>query len=173
MLRKRTLLLLSIAMLGCSAGLVLVWSEIAPPTEPQAALHKAQQQWEAQDIDHYRLSLLLRGSEPPCTHTVEVRAEQVVAVVASSCDEPLTDPMTVTGLFKNVDHFVAGRYWINGFGCDCLVPEVVYDPQWGLPRDFRATMQDAPSIYRVWSRGCTAVAMFVPGWQLQAFEPLP
>ena len=118
--------LCALALVGCTATV---------DQQHTAAL----QRWQAQPIAHYRLNTREMVAGHGCAQVVEVRDEQLVNLIADTCQQPSL--WTVSWLFRYAEKAqqVAERcaLAVPGVGCVCrdaVDVQVEYDPALGFPR---------------------------------------
>lgn len=118
--------------LGLCVGPVALFALLAPlfPGTPSGDLAAARVRWAANPLRHYRLEAHNSG----CPLAVEVRDEQVVAVLDNPCDR---QRLTVTALFAGIAEDIRqihGTCSPNGCGCDGIWQvRVTYDDRHGYP----------------------------------------
>lgn len=169
------------AVTGCSFVLIsclalstfALYQQRYPATA--ASFRAAQSRWQQRPFKHYRFTLIrYSGINTGGSH---ILSQDTIEVNDQSPQTP--NVTTIDSLFDDLAPYAqAPPCGPNGCGCERIVPQVVYDPQWGYPQTARLAMQRVP----IWQTlilqtrqgfGCTAVGYFDGGYEIRDFTPLP
>ncbi|MBX3063606.1 MAG: hypothetical protein KF726_11555 [Anaerolineae bacterium] len=102
-------------------------------------LKQARAKWDSRPFSHYRMEMMPNEHSivalGDCIYDFEVKNDKIAAVEKQSCTSGRFFPalQTVTELMDKLASDLQSTRWINGSGCQFLLPEVVYDEQWGYP----------------------------------------
>ena len=124
---------------------LLVCGLLVLPLVPLDALElsAARSRWAMRPFSHYRLDLKY-GMLGYCKQSIEIKDEQVVAVLQNTCVEPAP---TVNDLFDRIERDITaldGHCGPNGCACDgTIVVSATYDPQLGYPHSKRVDLDPA------------------------------
>ena len=170
------------ALSGCALVLVscLALSVVAffLPQEPATAapFRAARSRWQQRPFKHYRFTLIRYNDIN--TGGSNILSQNTIEVYSAQTPSSRTSP-TIDSLFDDLASYAqTPPCGPNGCGCERIVPQVVYDPQWGYPQAARLGMQPVPIWQRLilqWRKlgGCTVIGFFDGGYEITNFTPLP
>jgi hypothetical protein len=150
MSRRATVSTLLLCAVLCGV-LILLWPEpgTSPRTLEVAALQAARERWAKTGPRHYQL-VIDQGdfALQTCRQVLDVRHEQVMAVLTDTCQHPVTNIhiQTITDLFQFI-HYYTNHTECGPNGCACdgeILPEVIYDGALGYPQQVGLRLEPPP-----------------------------
>jgi hypothetical protein len=185
---------LAIVIVFLAAVILVIWGLLPLLIRPTLAQEKwyppglveAKMRWDARPFSRYRMVLeipnLMDGTLF-CEVDVDVQDEKVIRTFRNSCRTD--DLLTVSGLFRLIEHDANHPERPNGLNCDAMIVHPIYNVQIGYPekidykQEYPTSLTAPPAIYEqhkaYWEAGnqCTLMGMLRPGYVIRSLMPLP